>query len=304
VRTSIGWSDPRGSLDQPDDVLAWPARFSPPAVAKLKAELGNYAWAGQYEQSPVPRGGGMFPRSWWKLWDPPDRKFPTCDYVIASLDSAFSDQEWNAPSALVVLGTFIHPDEKKPCIILIDAFRRHLQFSGPRIEREPAEILRQGDSVESVRNKNSWYRRRTMPTWGLIEHVKDICQRRIVHKLLIEAKASGISAAQELRNRFSDQPFSIELVQVKGNKIARAAAMQATFSQGLVYSPDKEWADMVMDEMENFPFGKYKDLTDAMSQGIAHLRAMGLAATDDEITYRVHAEMAHKGAKPGKLYPC
>jgi len=58
--TSIGWQDPRTE----DGELMAPARFSAKGVKTLKAELsswgGSYAVAGQLQQRPAPRGGGMF----------------------------------------------------------------------------------------------------------------------------------------------------------------------------------------------------------------------------------------------------
>ena len=54
--TGIGWSDPR----QMEGELIWPQRFNSTAIADLKRDLGVYGSAGQLQQRPVPRGGGMF----------------------------------------------------------------------------------------------------------------------------------------------------------------------------------------------------------------------------------------------------
>lgn len=55
--TRIGWTDPRTY----DGELMDPVRFTPTAVDKLETGKGQYAWAGQYQQRPAPREGGMFP---------------------------------------------------------------------------------------------------------------------------------------------------------------------------------------------------------------------------------------------------
>jgi predicted phage terminase large subunit-like protein len=39
--------------------LLWPERFGDAEVRELKRELGPYAWAGQYQQSPTPRAGAI-----------------------------------------------------------------------------------------------------------------------------------------------------------------------------------------------------------------------------------------------------
>ena len=56
--TSIGWSDPR----QHDGELMFPERFPERQVAELETTLGSYATAGQLQQRPAPRTGGMFQR--------------------------------------------------------------------------------------------------------------------------------------------------------------------------------------------------------------------------------------------------
>jgi predicted phage terminase large subunit-like protein len=129
------------------------------------------------------------------------------------------------------------------------------------------------------------------------------CTRFKVDKLLIEAKASGISAAQELRNRYASRPWSIQLCQPKGDKLARALAVQPIFSQGTVYAPDREWADLVITEMSLFPTGRFSDLTDSTSQGLKYLRDVGLADTDEE---QQEAEtVTRRGSRRRRsLYPC
>jgi hypothetical protein len=57
-----------------------------------------------------------------------------------------------------------------------------------------------------------------------MEWLRCTCERFL---LLIEAKANGISAAQELRNRYSDLDCAIQLCPVSGDKVARAHAAQA-----------------------------------------------------------------------------
>jgi hypothetical protein len=73
----IGWIDPRGcdednvvlsprELAENQNMLAWPERFPAARVREYEYELGQYAFAGQYQQSPVPRKGGIFKREYWQ----------------------------------------------------------------------------------------------------------------------------------------------------------------------------------------------------------------------------------------------
>lgn len=62
---AIGFVDPRTEEGE----LAFPERFSAEGVERLKKELaswgGEYAVAGQLDQMPIPRGGGMFQAEWF-----------------------------------------------------------------------------------------------------------------------------------------------------------------------------------------------------------------------------------------------
>lgn len=60
--TKIGFADPRTN----DGDLLDPVRFPRSAVEALKHVKGSYAYAGQYQQRPTPREGGMFKRQWFE----------------------------------------------------------------------------------------------------------------------------------------------------------------------------------------------------------------------------------------------
>lgn len=307
MATSIGWMDPRHDPDNPDANAgepAWRERFSDQAMARTKEELGPYAWASQYLQAPAPRGGGIFQRAWWQLYDSPDGKFPVFEFVLASLDSAFTENEENDPSGFTVWGVFRKDGQRR--IMLIHAWRKHLAFSADREILKPraGEHCAWGAAPRDARARRGWWawRNRTQEHWGLMEWVNDTCSRFKIDKLLIEAKASGISAAQELRNRFGLQDWAIQLCPVSGDKYARALACQATFSQGLVYAPLRDWADLVIDEMATFPKHKYKDLTDSATQAIKHLRDIGLAQTDEEAAAAETERVRHR-SNPPPVYP-
>lgn len=60
--TVIGFSDPRTYEGE----LLLPERFSREAVDALKKVKGTYGYAGQYQQRPTPREGGLFKRHWFE----------------------------------------------------------------------------------------------------------------------------------------------------------------------------------------------------------------------------------------------
>src|SRR5690606_22120347 len=64
-RTSIGFEDPR---TQPGELL-FPERFPREVVERDKRVMGAYAVAGQFQQQPAPRSGGMFQREDFEIVD-------------------------------------------------------------------------------------------------------------------------------------------------------------------------------------------------------------------------------------------
>lgn len=61
-KTSIGFKDPR----KKDGDLLFPSRFPREVVERDKAVMGSFATAGQFQQRPVPREGGMFKHHWFR----------------------------------------------------------------------------------------------------------------------------------------------------------------------------------------------------------------------------------------------
>jgi predicted phage terminase large subunit-like protein len=251
----ITWEDPRTE----DGELMWPERFGEAQVEAIEAGLGPYLSSGRLAQSPQPKGGGIFKREWWQVWAPRDGTFPVPEFVVASLDGAFTEKEENDPSGFTLWIVFRHEGQRR--IMLANAWRKHLQFSAPR------QVQRPGEPYQA-------WKQRTQRNWGLMEWVHDSCTyihgqpmtlERHWHldRLLIEDKGPGHSAAQELANRYGIHDFgAIELVKARGDKVARALAAQPNFANGLIYAPNKDWAELVINEMEVFPKGRYDDLTD------------------------------------------
>lgn len=265
----IGWVDPRWRADPEDcdGALAWPTLWPQNAVDALVKVLGPYAAAGQLQQTPEARGGGILKREFWQPWS---GKFPAFSYVFASMDGAFTEDENNDPSALTIWGVFENEAGHNRAM-LIFAWRKFLEFEGQRLKPEEGENQRD-------------FMARQMKEWGLIEWTAHTCSYWKVDRLLIEAKASGISAAQSLQKRYRNRNWAVELTGVKGDKTSRMIAVQPTLSNKMVYAPlERDWCRMVVDEAAVAPFGKHDDLTDTLTQALKHMRDLGLLEFDDDI---------------------
>jgi predicted phage terminase large subunit-like protein len=290
--TDIGWSDPRWreTPEECDGELAWPERFPERIIPSMRRDAGDFAWSSQYQQTPKVRGGAIFPEESWQPWEPADGKFPAFSYIIASLDGAYTEEEANDPSALVIIGVFQNEHGNNRAMVM-NGWRKRLQFSGPKMIPNPGE-------------HQSQFIARTQKAWGLVEWVAHSCDRFKVDRLLIEAKATGISAAQTLGNAHPHAGWGIQMVTPKGDKVARAYSVQPSWTQEMVYIPMplRQWGADIVDEMAYFPKGKHDDYTDAMTQGIKHLRDIGLLRTDEERRIE-DVEKAKLKPKKKALYP-
>lgn len=85
--TSIGWTDPRTEEGE----LMFPERFSEEDVKTLEQTLGSYGTAGQLQQRPSPRGGGILKTEWFKYWT----SLPRLEFRFITADTAQKTAEKN-----------------------------------------------------------------------------------------------------------------------------------------------------------------------------------------------------------------
>ena len=259
--TRLGYADPR----EIDGELLFPDRFPLHVVERDEAAMGPYATAGQYAQSPEPRGGGIIKDLWWKLWD--RNEYPGIEYVVASLDTAYTTKSENDPSALTIWGVFSSPGEGQ-ATRSVDRYGRTIEVA----TSYQSEAL---GATAKVMLMYAWQDK--LEIGDLVVKVEEICTRMKVDLLLIENKAAGHSVAQEIRRVFNSASFAVQMYDPKTlDKVARLYSIQHIFSEGMVYAPNKDWAEMVIRQTSSFPRGAHDDLVDTVSMGLKHLREVGM----------------------------
>lgn len=251
----IFFEDPRTEEGE----LLSPVRSPEWAVERDEKVMGSYAVAGQFQQSPTPRGGGIIKDKWWKLYPEQGElmdeygkpakplEYPQMEFVIAFADTAYTTKEENDYSALTVWGVFRR--DGAPKVMLMAGWKERLEL------------------------------------YALINKINSTCTlpRGVpIDRLLIENKASGKSVAQEIDRLFAGANFAIELVEPKGDKMARMYAVQHLFENGIVYAPDRTWAQMVIDDTAKFPKGSHDDIADTVSGALKWLRDSNFALRSDE----------------------
>lgn len=260
---AIDWSDPR----EVDGELLTPERYDEASVSRLERQLGPFGAAGQLQQRPEPKGGGILKREWWKEWD--KENYPQVDYVLSSVDTAYTQKEENDYSAMTVWGIF-QDENEVPRVILMNAWRAKLELH---------------ELVEKIALTNKKFK---------VDH------------MLLENKAAGISVAQEIRRIHGYEDWGVQLVDPKGqDKVARAYSVQHLFADDLIYAPvNFSWADMVITECAGFPKGKNDDLVDTVTQALKFLRTTGMLIRGSERTADLADSVAFGGNSGDKpLYP-
>lgn len=96
--TSLGFQDPRTEEGE----LLWPSRIGRVALDAMKKRLGSYGTAGQLQQRPAPRGGGIIKREGYRLIKRAD--LPPFFHHVISWDTAATENENNDPTGATVFG--------------------------------------------------------------------------------------------------------------------------------------------------------------------------------------------------------
>lgn len=221
----------------------WPQFWSIEELEALRSELPPSKWNAQYQQQPTSEEGAIVKREWWKEWK--GERPPQCEFIIQSWDTAFTKNERSDYSACVTLGVFYKDeDHNDPNIILLDAFKRRMEF--PELK-------------ECAFN--------TYKDWE-------------PDAFIVEAKASGAPLIFELRRM--GIPVQ-EFTPSRGNdKIVRINSVADLFASGKVWAPPTRWAEEVIEEMASFPNSEHDDMVDAMTQALIRFRKGGFIRLDTD----------------------
>ena len=219
----------------PSNTPCWPEFWKLDDLLRVKAALPVANWNAQWMQNPTAEEGAIFKREWWKVWQ--SETIPKLKYVIQSYDTAYSKKETADFSAITTWGVFEPVEGEEDALILLDAKKGRWDF--PQLKRQALELYKFWDPD---------------------------C-------VLIEAKASGLPLSQELRRTgIPVVNYSPGGRKAGTDKIARANSVSPVFEAGFVWAPDETWAEELVEEMAEFPYGEHDDLTDSTVQAVIRFR--------------------------------
>jgi len=228
---STRWTDWRTEKGQ----LADPVRFPRKAVEDLKrffrSEGGSYAEAGQLDQRPVPRGGGMFKEKWFKFRDYP----PTADEidgpVVRGWDLAATKDERAAFTA-GVKGCRLKTGET----VILDVKREQLEPSG---------------------------------VYAMMLRVAEQDGRDVIQSIPQDPGQAGKDQKRHIASALFG--FLSHFSPESGSKETRAALLASQADVGNVFVVVGDWNDDFIRELVEFPRGAWKDQADAASRMFAKL---------------------------------
>jgi len=225
----------------------WHEFWKKEELLKVKASLSPGKWNAQWQQDPTSDDIAMVKREWWQLWEREDT--PRLDYIIQSYDTAYSKKETADYSAITTWGVFEPKENGEQHLILLDAKKGRWNFP------ELKEI--------AVEQNEYWE----------------------PDMMLIEAKASGSSLADELR--LINLPVTTYSPgRRKGgggmDKTTRMHMVSPIFESGKVWYPDERFADEVIEEVASFPNGDHDDYCDSMTMALMRFRQGGFISLQGE----------------------
>ena len=187
-------------------------------------------------------------------WNKWENEVPAYSYVIQSYDTAFSKKETADYSAITTWAVFEYLDQEQ--IILLDAKRVRLDF--PELKKL---------------------------AWDEYKYWEPDC-------VLIEAKASGTPLTQELRRM--GIPVTAYTPSRGQDKIARMNSVAPIFESGMVWCPDQDFADEVVEEMASFPYGDHDDYCDSSTMALMRFRQGGFLSLDNDYVTEIRPLQRHR----------
>ncbi len=213
----------------------WPQYWKMNELESVKATLPVGKWNAQWMQEPTSEEGALIKREWWQKWD---KEFlPDVTYVIQSYDTAFLKKETADYSAITTWGIFYPEEGGKPNIILLDSLKDRFEF--PELRREALEQYKY---------------------WN-------------PDMVIVEQKASGTPLTHELRQM--DIPVMTFTPSRGNDKHVRVNSCAPLFEAGLIWAPDEQFAEEMIEECASFPYGDHDDLVDSMTMAIMRFRQGG-----------------------------
>lgn len=172
-----------------------------------------------------------------------DKEPPDVEYIIQCWDTAYTAKQKADFSACSTWGIFRN-DKGERNIILLDCFKERMEFPDLKVRAEKEYQRYKPDNV------------------------------------LIEAKAAGWPLIYELR--IMGIPVT-DITYSRGeDKTVRVNSVTDIFKSGMIWAPDTKFADEMITEFMEFPYGDHDDLLDTATMALRRFREGGFIRLDSD----------------------
>jgi phage terminase large subunit-like protein len=239
----------------------------------LRQMIGEYNFAGQYQQAPTPLGGGLVKAAWFQHYAASALP-PSFDRIVQSWDTANKATELSDFSVRTTWGIAGNN------LYLVDLVRRRMEY--PELKREVrAQYERFRPSVVLIEDKASG-----------TQLIQELVQEGLYAVTRYQPQTDKVMRSQRCqRQRLSRQakPCFAESMH----------AQTAMIENGFVHLPEAApWLAQYLHELTVFPHGKHDDQVDSTAQMLDwYKQGAGGPTSNHGIfeLYRQRAEELHRG---------
>jgi predicted phage terminase large subunit-like protein len=235
------FEDPR----REEGELLFPERFNRKELTVLKKQLsawgGDYAVAGQLQQRPAPRGGGMFKVDKEEIKRRMLPVAPPGGEWVRGWDIAGSTTKkspFTASVRLKMVGDLIYIGGSD---------------GAPAVTRERKEIEEAEEHIVEVARLDGLRTKQDLPQ---------------------DPGSAGKSQKRHMAGKLGRLGGEFHITPESGDKATRAIGIASMWNAGnvvLVGSPAEAWVDRFLAELSTFPRGEFKDQVDALSRAYSRI---------------------------------
>ncbi len=226
--------------DTDNEKALWPEFFDLEALRRTRSTMPAYQWNAQYQQNPTGDTSAICKREWWRIWE--GEEPPKCEYIIQALDAAAELKNTSDFTSITTWGVFWNDAESANQIILLNSVRARLEF--PELKEKALEEYSYWEP----------------------------------DSLLVEKKSNGTPLYQELRRMgipAVDYTPHRGTMDSPNSKYARLNSVVDMIKSGMVWVPSTRWAEQLVEELAEFPYGDHDDTVDTTLMALTRFRQGG-----------------------------